>query len=445
MSPAADSFPKAWYFGVLSSSTWVGVCGAIAFTLAAIVATTLVLKQRADRQWIKDSGQLVSLAERNGSAVDAIVVVENILEQQQNSNNRQMRLIAVYRKDGTLVTGNLTSLPPMAGPQLGWHEVGVNRPKVFGQTFALGASLTGFAGVEQWRWYKVGADALPFMLAVSALLLGMSVWLMAMERSRRDTRLAALTSTLAAAEAGQVTARVLLDEAAHNAPDLDLLATRMNAALERIEQRSNLVRDWSAQAAHELRGNLARIITLTRSGRDSSTEIEAELLDLLDIFDALLDLVEIGGDANRVPVPVRVHDLMEDVARLYAAAAEECELDLQVIGLEAAVVGERWLLVRALADLVDNALQHTPPGGRIELTARRCPVSGAIQLIVRDTGLGPQGQNLKDLMSRPRTASDDTGRRLGLRIVQAIAMRHGGKLEIGDAEPGFEATITLPS
>jgi two-component system sensor histidine kinase BaeS len=100
-----------------------------------------------------------------------------------------------------------------------------------------------------------------------------------------------------------------------------------------------------------------------------------------------------------------------------------------------------------LGNLVANALRHTPPGGRIDILARRAAgdPSRELELLVRDTGSGIDPELLPHVFDRFARGADSGGTGLGLAIARGLVEAHGGT--IAAASPpggGTEIRITLP-
>jgi signal transduction histidine kinase len=136
-------------------------------------------------------------------------------------------------------------------------------------------------------------------------------------------------------------------------------------------------------------------------------------------------------------------DLLNDVADLYAPVAEERGIELRVSAGPAEVVGDRALLRRALANLADNALKYTSPGGRVELSARR--TAGEVTLEVADTGSGVEPEDLPRIWDRHfrGDASRHTrGLGLGLSLVRALVEAHGGRVSVVST-PGAGSTFSI--
>ena len=103
---------------------------------------------------------------------------------------------------------------------------------------------------------------------------------------------------------------------------------------------------------------------------------------------------------------------------------------------------------QVLANLLDNALRHTPTGGAVRLACAQAP-DGQIQFTVTDNGEGIPADQLDAIFDRfhrvdgARTSSDGSGSGLGLTIARAIAADHGGSLTAASAGRGAGTTMTL--
>jgi signal transduction histidine kinase len=110
------------------------------------------------------------------------------------------------------------------------------------------------------------------------------------------------------------------------------------------------------------------------------------------------------------------------------------------------VRGDGHLLAQAAANLVDNAVKYTPPGGSIEVSVRRA--GGNAVLEVADTGPGipaDQREAVLEPFVRLETSRSTPGNGLGLSLVRAVTRRHGGRIALQDNAPGLRAVLTLPA
>jgi heavy metal sensor kinase len=236
------------------------------------------------------------------------------------------------------------------------------------------------------------------------------------------------------------------------------LGETLNAMLERLEDALAHERQFVADASHELRTPLAilkgELELALRDGRDVEA-FRAAVVSAADEADRLVALAEdllVVARLEQGKLPVRraavdPGDLLTDVARrLEQRAAEnriELRVDQPVDGL--VLQADRLRMEQALGNMVDNALRHG--GAPVELSAERH--NGHVELHVRDSGPGFPDAFLTrafDRFSRGDTARTRGGAGLGLAIVQAIALAHGGEAHVRNRpEGGADVWLTLPN
>jgi two-component system sensor histidine kinase CreC len=111
------------------------------------------------------------------------------------------------------------------------------------------------------------------------------------------------------------------------------------------------------------------------------------------------------------------------------------------------LLGERFLLRQALSNLLDNALDFTPPGGVLRWSAE--VDDEQLQLCLFNTGEAIPDYALLRLterfysLPRPKTGRKSTG--LGLNFVQEVVHLHGGALQVGNVPGGVEVRVRLPA
>ena len=290
-----------------------------------------------------------------------------------------------------------------------------------------------------------GYVAVPLVLL--ALLGGL---FMANTALRPVRRLVGTLETIAAT--GDVRERAPVPEERGEFAELLGLFNRM---LDRIEGLVGRLRETLDDVAHDLRTPLTALRGTAEVAllRDREPEAYREALgrvveaagDAQATLDAVLDVAEAEAGALALDLaPVDLDGLARDVADLYDLVADEKGVALAVeAGGAGAVRADRPRLRRALANLVDNAVKYTPPGGRVEVTTGRD--AGVSWVRVRDTGAGIDSSELPrvwDRLYRSERTRHERGLGLGLGLARAIAEAHGGSLE-AESAPGEGSTFTV--
>ncbi len=229
--------------------------------------------------------------------------------------------------------------------------------------------------------------------------------------------------------------------------DLDRLAGSVNRMLGRLEHLLDEIKGVGDDIAHDLRTPLARVRTrLDRARAAPDAELLrgcidhaiADLDQCFAIITALLRITEIENGRRRAAFGgVALHEIAADIVDLYEPIAESRQSVLAIVAADRAeVYGDRDLLIELAANLIDNAIKFTPPGGRIELCLRR--EAARTGLRVADTGPGiPPGERGAVLgrFYRSDKSRHVEGSGLGLSLVSAIARLHDATLTISDARP----------
>ncbi|WP_378730251.1 sensor histidine kinase [Nocardia brasiliensis] len=368
--------------------------------------------------------------------------------------------------DGSAVAADVAS-PNTAGPttvgSVGDADV---RWRVLTATNQYGSVTIGLPLTENEQtvaWLVIveiatGASAL--------VLLGVLGYLM-VRRSLRPLRV--VEHTAAAIAAGDLRQRVPVREVD---TEVDHLARSLNAMLTQIQygvaateaseeaaRRSEAkMRQFVADASHELRTPLTTIrgfAELYRYGGDTDpvqllARIEAEAARMGVLVEDLLMLASLDANRPLAQQPVDLLALAGDaVHNAHAVAARQQPdrpINLEIRGHGTMVVlGDEARLRQILANLLGNALTHTPPGTPI--VVRLTPGADDVRLEVADSGPGLAPEDTARIFERfyrtdtSRTrASGGTG--LGLSIVRALVAAHGGRVSV-DSEPGTGATFTV--
>lgn len=262
--------------------------------------------------------------------------------------------------------------------------------------------------------------------------------------ARRATRrLTVIEATLNRLSTGDMAARL----PPMPGPRDDL--TRVGAGIDRLaaaqEAAMTALRQVSADIAHDLRTPIQRLSVLLDQARAAAPDLvalegaEVETRGIVATFDALLRIAQIEGGKPRAHfAPVDLERIARTMAELYEPAAEESGHRLSLTLRDPATVsGDRTLIGQAMANLIENALRHSPPG----------PIALDVQgasITVADHGPGIPAEEREAV--RRRLYRLDRSRSTpgnGLALVDAIATLHGGRLVLADNHPGLRISVDL--
>jgi heavy metal sensor kinase len=242
--------------------------------------------------------------------------------------------------------------------------------------------------------------------------------------------------------------------------ELDRLAQTLNDMLGRLNVAFQEVRQFSADASHELQTPLTvlkgEIEVGLRSPRRPE-EYQAILRSALEETDRIARLVEgllllSRSDTGVLRMDrrsVNLKNLIEEVIQEVRSLAELHSVELRIGPTELAQVqGDPDHLRRLLRNLVDNGIKYTPSGGSVEISLRRDEEFAILR--VSDTGMGIAKEDQEKVFRRfYRTAAaraqSESGAGLGLAISRSIVEAHGGRIEVQSAVgKGSLFTVSLP-
>jgi signal transduction histidine kinase len=308
-----------------------------------------------------------------------------------------------------------------------------------------------------------GVDATPVREAIgrlrAALLLTVPLVLLLcvaggyLLAGRALAPIASIADELAAIEPRDLSRR-LATPAAED--EVARLTAAINALLDRVARASATERRFASDAAHELRTPLAVLrtgleVALARerdaaANRAALDDAHREVVALCKVADELLALARLGGEVTIDRKPLDLAALIREVGEQVEPLATAKGIALVTDAPASAMVdGNESHLRRAVINLLDNALKHTPEGGSVALSLRR---DGALaRLSVADTGAGIDPAELEHIFERffrgRRAAGDGAG--LGLSLVSEVARLHGGTVSARNRDTGgCEFIVTVP-
>jgi two-component system OmpR family sensor kinase len=247
------------------------------------------------------------------------------------------------------------------------------------------------------------------------------------------------------------------------------LAGAFNEMLERLERIFRAQRRFVADVSHELRtplttirGNVDLLRRMGSTDTASLSAIQSETDRMIRLVGDLLLLAQ--ADAGYLPItrqPVAIDALLAEIAhQTRVLAGQRLQVGLECPELEDAepliVLGDADRLRQLLLNLVDNAVKHTPDGGRVSLHLVRA--DGWVRVTVADTGTGIPPEDLPHIFERfyraeksrwrkpnPSESSPGVGVGLGLSIAQWIASTHQGRIEVqSELGKGSAFHVLLP-
>jgi heavy metal sensor kinase len=244
--------------------------------------------------------------------------------------------------------------------------------------------------------------------------------------------------------------------------EISHLSETLNQMLARVESGVRSIRDFTANAAHELRTPLALVRTevevalskprMAEEYREACEHVQLETVHMTGLIDSLLILARADGgmEALRFEL-VDANKLAIDVGEKWKTAMRLALLDFAVeTGPEQAFVqGDINGLQRLLTILLDNAVRYTHPGGSVSLRVAR--ENGRVLFTVQDTGLGIAPEHQPRIFDRfyrvDRTrGSSSRGSGLGLALAKWIAEKHGTTISLESAAgKGSSFGFALPA
>jgi signal transduction histidine kinase len=229
------------------------------------------------------------------------------------------------------------------------------------------------------------------------------------------------------------------------------LIRALNGGLDRLDDALAWQRGFSAEVAHELRTPLA-IMQAELDLLPASEAQERLRRDVQDLSKLVTDLLEAAEMAGDQPVGDAAFDLAEVATETGQRIDRLAEAEGRRVvpprrSAEIWVRGNRDALGRALRNLIENALAHSPPGTAVEMSLRGDADAPEAAVAVADRGPGVPPAEREDIFRRHWRAGD-THRRglgLGLSIAERIVRGHGGRIEVADNPAGGAVfTIVLP-
>jgi len=236
----------------------------------------------------------------------------------------------------------------------------------------------------------------------------------------------------------------------HAPIEIASIADALSEMLEKVRREMTQARIFTAGLAHELRSPVQNLVGETevallreRDGETYRKVLTSHLEELRSLGDAIDNLVTIcsAGEVGRAH-PRELIDLGEEATIRLArertqGARHRVQLDLGIEG-DTRIWGDREALLRAIRNLVANAIQWSPPGSKVVARVRGLPQE--IEIVVDDagTGISPELRQriFEPFFRGPQAAGRRIGYGLGLALTRMAVDEHAGSIEVGDSHLG---------
>jgi signal transduction histidine kinase len=214
------------------------------------------------------------------------------------------------------------------------------------------------------------------------------------------------------------------------------LVSAVNQALDRLEEGLRIQRDFTADAAHELRTPLSILRTRLDilQDRQMSQALRQDVDGMAHIISQLLDIAELDAFVVNPLEKADLRSVAAEIAEFVAPLALAQGKDIALLGATEPVwvKGNPEMLGRAIRNLAENAINHTGPGTTVEFVVEE---NGTVSILDEGPGVAENERRLifQRFWRRDRNKAGSTG--LGLSIVQRIAELHSAVITVENRRP----------
>jgi len=241
--------------------------------------------------------------------------------------------------------------------------------------------------------------------------------------------------------------------------EIDDLANAFNEMLERIEGLIRELKEVSDNIAHDLRSPITRIRGIAETTllgdtdmagyREMAAVVIEESDRLVGMTSTLLEIARTDAGVAEFSVePLDMRGIVHEAVDLFFPLAEDREISIEseMIAGSFRVKGDRAMIQRVLANLLDNAIKFTPSGGVVTVSMVAAGSQGRIT--ISDTGCGIGEKDLPrvfDRFYRCDKSRSTPGSGLGLSLARSLVQAHGGDITVKSTPgKGSAFTVSLP-
>ncbi len=428
--------------------------------LSAVIIFVIIYQ--ASEVTVRDALDLTARSEQADVLADAAGGAETMKKAVQDEIPASPGTFwALGAADGTLQAGNLPMPRAFLRGLRGWRMItaadGVALPPhvraVRGVALTLADGSVLFVGENADALIAMDRLITHAFVAIVGItvLIGLAGGLLVARSSLR--RVEAISDASREIMAGDLSRRVAVTG---NHDEFDHLAVSLNAMLARIQALMEDLKQVTNDIAHDLRSPLARLRERLELAQLQSEDPAMQAAfddalgqvdDCLRIFAAMLRIAEIEAGARRRGFSqVDISAMLAGLAETFETVAESHDRMFSAEVPDGLTLdGDVELLTQMVVNVIENAIQHTPPGASIMLRAARTPRS--LEITLADDGPGVPAQDRARVLQRfvrLDTARQHAGSGLGLSLVHAVAVLHDGEVELLNNGPGLRVVIYFP-
>ncbi|HET91268.1 MAG TPA: HAMP domain-containing sensor histidine kinase [Chloroflexi bacterium] len=333
-----------------------------------------------------------------------------------------------------------------------WAFVGQVLPAI-GGTHYVAVFVSPQARLLMLAWFV--ENLLPPLVRAGTLALVLSV-LLALLVSRSVAaplkRVSKVAEALARGETGR-------RSVVSGPTEVRALARSFNTMADRVEATQRAQRDFVANVSHDLKTPLTSIHGFSQAlldGTASTPEATARAARVIHeeaewvqrLVNELLVLARFdAGQMVMARQPVEVGSVLRGCIEKLTPQARQAGVTLEVnVSRGLTVVGDADRLTQVFSNVVDNAIAHTPAGGKVTLEARQAEGAGAVEVAITDTGEGIPAEDLPRIFERfyqvDKSRQHSRGTGLGLAIAKEIVKAHGGAIGV-ESVTGLGTRFTI--